>query len=176
MKNECAKYKDLLLEAALSENSVGLLDQHLRQCGACANELAGLRARRERLDTLLPLVLGAAEPSPGFRARVLAEAERANEASHARGPRVWVLAAAAAAVLVAALLTGAALRRNASQRLAQDLARAVPPAELLAAESLAEWRAPSDVLLETPGREFLRSTPRLGESYLRIAPAKDEEK
>ena len=78
MKNECAKYKDLLLEAALSENSAGVLDQHLRQCGACANELAGLRARRERLDTLLPLVLGAAEPSPGFRARVLAEAESAN--------------------------------------------------------------------------------------------------
>ena len=106
MKNECAKYKDLLLEAALSENSAGVLDQHLRQCGACANELAGLRDRPERLDTLLPLVLGADEPSPGFRARVLAEAESTNEASHARGPRVWVLAAAAAAVLVAALLTG----------------------------------------------------------------------
>jgi anti-sigma factor RsiW len=176
MKNECAKYKDLLLEAALSENSAGVLDQHLRQCGACANQLAGLRARRERLDTLLPLVLGAAEPSPGFRARVLAEAESANEASYAPGPRVWVLAAAAAAVLVAALLTGVVLRRNASRRLAQDLARAVPPTELVAAETLAEWRAPSDVLLETPGREFLRSTPRLGESYLRIAPAKDEEK
>ncbi len=52
---------------------------------------------------------------------------------------------------------------------------AVPEAELAAAEKLVEWRAPSDVLLETPGRDILRATPRLGESYLHVPVKTDEE-
>ncbi len=51
----------------------------------------------------------------------------------------------------------------------------MPETELAAAEKLAEWRAPSDVLLETPGREILRTTPRLGESYLHVPVKTNEE-
>jgi hypothetical protein len=50
------------------------------------------------------------------------------------------------------------------------LARRAPPrnldSEIAAAERLARWEAPSDVLLETPGYEVLRSTPKLGETFL----------
>lgn len=40
---------------------------------------------------------------------------------------------------------------------------------------LADWRAPSDVLLQTPGREILWTTPRLGESYLHLPAKTDKE-
>lgn len=52
--------------------------------------------------------------------------------------------------------------------------RVVQEEELAAAERLAEWRAPSDGLLATPGQEMLRTMPRLGESYLNV-PVKTEE-
>jgi hypothetical protein len=54
-------------------------------------------------------------------------------------------------------------------------ARMIPGDELAAAQRLAEWRAPSDGLLVTPGREILRTMPRLGESYLNVPLKKDEE-
>ena len=38
--------------------------------------------------------------------------------------------------------------------------------ELSAAQKLAQWRAPSDSLLKTPGQEILKTTPKLGELYL----------
>lgn len=38
-----------------------------------------------------------------------------------------------------------------------------PPAPVLAVPSLAQWRAPTDFLLDTPGRELLHSIPRIGE-------------
>jgi hypothetical protein len=47
--------------------------------------------------------------------------------------------------------------------------RTLPDGELMVAEKLAQWQAPSDVLLATPGRELLRTTPKLGESYLKVA-------
>jgi len=47
--------------------------------------------------------------------------------------------------------------------------------ELAAAQKLAEWRAPSDGLLATPGQEILRTMPRLGESYLNVPVKTDEE-
>jgi hypothetical protein len=51
----------------------------------------------------------------------------------------------------------------------------VPGDELAAAQKLAEWRAPSDGLLATPGQEILQKMPRLGESYLRVPVKTDEE-
>ena len=54
---------------------------------------------------------------------------------------------------MAALLIDFSLQRR--------TARIVPERELVAAERLAEWRAPSDVLLKTPGQDILRSTPEL---------------
>jgi hypothetical protein len=52
---------------------------------------------------------------------------------------------------------------------------AVTGDELAAAQKLAEWRAPSDGLLKTPGQEILMTTPRLGNSYLNVPVKTDEE-
>lgn len=166
MRNGCAKWKDQLLEAALKGTAPGGLGEHLLKCANCAEELARLRARRERLDALLPLVAQGAEPPVEFRARVLAAVEAASEAKRGLPWRVWRLAGAMA-VIVAALMIGLTLHWRAI--------RTMPETELAAAEKLAEWRAPSDVLLETPGREILRTTPRLGESYLHVPMKTDEE-
>jgi anti-sigma factor RsiW len=166
MKNDCTKWKDQLLEAALTGRAAGDLEEHVLKCTNCAEDLAALRARRERLDAVLPLVAQGAEPPAEFRARVLAAAEAASEAKSGRPWRVWRLAGAMA-VTVATLMIGLTLRRT-------EL-RTVPETELAAAEKLAEWRAPSDVLLQTPGREILVTTPRLGESYLHFPVETDEE-
>jgi hypothetical protein len=90
----------------------------------------------------------------------------ASGASRARRWRVWTLAGATAAIL-AALVIGVTLYRR--------VARTVPAAELAAAQKLAEWRAPSDALLVTPGQEILGTMPRLGESYLNVPVKKNEE-
>jgi len=166
MKNECAKWKDQLLEAALSGVATSGVEEHMLGCASCPEELAALRARRERLDAVLPLVVRGAEPPPEFRARVLAAAAAANLAKGARPWRVWGLAGAAV-VAAATLLIILTVR--------QREVRIVPASDLAAAEKLAQWRAPSDVLLETPGREILQTTPRLGESYLRVPKKTDEE-
>jgi hypothetical protein len=165
MKNECTNWKDPLLEAAVTGRAADGLEEHLVNCANCTEELAALGARQERLDSLLPLLAQRAEPSPGFRARVLARVEAASEARRESPRRAWGLAGAIAVVL-AILMIGLTLQRRSG--------RTVPQTELAAAEKLAEWRAPSDVLLKTPGREFLRTMPRIGESYLHV-PIKSEE-
>jgi hypothetical protein len=167
MKNDCAKWHDPLLEAALTETVPPDLQQHLFTCASCTEQFSALQARRERLDALLPLVTQSAEPSPEFHARVLAAAEAPGNARRTPPWLAWGLATVAA-LLVAALITSLALRSKSSQP--------VPQAELAAAQKLAEWRAPSDIFLETPGRELLRSTPKLGVSYLPVPTKTHKEK
>ncbi|HEY0703576.1 MAG TPA: hypothetical protein VGD60_12490 [Candidatus Acidoferrales bacterium] len=156
-----------MVEAALTGKPNGFLDEHLRQCSDCANEFKELQARREKMDALLPLVANGAEPHPGFRAQVLAAAEAASAPKRAGYRRVWVWAGAVAAVVLF-VLVGLVLHRRVAQNAeqAREQNRALPQTELIAAQRLAEWRAPSDVLLQTPGQEFLRTTPKFGESYL----------
>jgi predicted anti-sigma-YlaC factor YlaD len=163
MKNACEKWMDPLREAALTVAPAKDLEEHLRSCAKCSAELDEMRARAARLDALLPLVAQGAEPSADFRARVLGAAEAAREGKHARPWRVWRLAA----VVVVVLMIGVTLQRRA--------ARMIPGDELAAAQKLAEWRAPSDGLLVTPGQEILRTVPRLGESYLNVPVKTDEE-
>ena len=165
MKNACEKWKDPLREAALTGATEKDLEEHLRSCAKCSDELDEVRASAARLDALLPLVTQGAEPPANFRARVLAAAEAAREGKRARPSRVWTLAGAAA-VVVAVLMIGVTLQRRTARMIQGD--------ELAAAQKLAEWRAPSDGLLVTPGQEILRTMPRLGESYLN-APAKTDE-
>ena len=166
MKAACEKWKDLLLEAALSGAAAKDLEEHLRSCQSCAAELRSLQARRVQLDALLPMVAKAAEPSAGFRARVLAAAEAAGERKRVSRWRAWALAgvsATAVTVLVVGMLWHRESRRKIQVR------------ELEGAQKLAEWRAPSDTLLATPGREILRTTPKLGESYFHVPRSKVEE-
>jgi anti-sigma factor RsiW len=166
MKNDCAKYRDQLLEAALTESAAGALEMHLQSCSECTTELATLRARREQMDSLLPLLARGAEPSGGFRTQVLAAAGAAREQKGVRHWRAWVLAGVAAAVAAAAM-TGWMLEQNKS-RLEAEI-------DIATAQKLAEWRAPSDVLLENPGNEILRTTPKLGESYLKAGAKMNQE-
>ncbi len=166
MKNACEKWKDQLVEAALTGTPAEDLKEHLRSCANCSAELDEFRARNERLDELLPLVVQGAEPSANFRARVLAATGAANERQRARPWRVWTLAAATA-VIVGVLIVGLMLRRRNGPT--------VPEEELAAAQKLAEWRAPSDGLLVTPGHEILETMPRLGKSYLNVPAKIDEE-
>jgi anti-sigma factor RsiW len=167
MSDDCRKYRNLMLEAALAGTAATVLDEHVRQCSDCAGELEALRARRERLDALLPLVAGQEGPSAGFHNRVLAAAKDASQRKHTSSGGFWLLAGATA-VMVVALAIGSLWQRR-TPRPGLD-------GELVAAEKLAEWRAPSDVLLETPGQEILRTTPKLGESYLKPAANRNEEK
>lgn len=166
MKKACEEWKDQLLEAALTGTAPEGLEEHLRGCVGCGAELRELRARRERLDTLLPMMTRGAEPSGDFRARVLAAAESAREGKRARPWRVWTLAGATA-VIVVALVAGLTLQKKNGGVVPQD--------ELASAQKLAEWRAPSDSLLRTPGQELLKSTPKLGNSYLQLPVKTDEE-
>jgi len=165
MKDACEKWKDQLLETALTGATTKDLEEHLRTCTTCAMELDAIRERKMRLDELLPLVARGAEPPTDFQAQVLAAAESASGASRARQWRVWTLAGATAAIVV--LMIGATIYRRATQR--------IPENELSAVQKLTEWRAPSDSLLVTPGHEILRTMPKLGESYLNVPVKTDEE-
>jgi hypothetical protein len=167
MTNDCTKWKNQLLETALAGKPPGGLEEHLSHCADCTTELAALRARREQMDALLPLVAQGAEPPPEFRARVLAAAQDASATTHVPFLRGWALAGTIAA-FVAALTIGLSLRQRSGLVL--------PQTELSAAEKLAQWRAPSDVLLESPGREILRTMPRLDESYLHVPVKPDKDR
>lgn len=140
------------------------LEEHLRTCTHCAEELKAVEARKAQLDALLPQIVQGSEPSADFRARVLAAAEVAGERKRTSRWRTWTLAGtlATAAILVVALW----YRGTTGKIQADEIARA---------QKLAEWRAPSDSLLATPGQELLRSTPKLGESYLTVPAKKAEE-
>jgi hypothetical protein len=166
MKNACEKWKDQLLETALTGSATKDLGEHLKNCTSCSAELGELRTRRARLDALLPLVAQGVEPSADFRVRVLAAAESASEGKRARPWRVWTLAGATAVVVVAMIVGLTLLRKNGP---------AVPEDALAAAQKLAEWRAPSDGLLKTPEQEILMTIPKLGNSYLNVPVKTDEE-
>ena len=154
--------KDAMLEAVLTGALDARFQEHLQGCESCRQELGTLQARRIRMDAALPLI-AAAEPQPGFHARVMRAAE-AGQMTPA--PRLWfrvpqmrwalAVSALAALAIVAALL---------AQRLRHN---GPSPDEVAAATRLTAWQAPSDVLLQVPGRELLRETPRLGETYFPI--------
>jgi len=165
MKGACEKWKDQLLEAALTGATSRDFDEHVRSCAVCSSELDAFRARQVRLDELLPLVARGSEPSPDFRARALVAAAAAREGKRTRQWRAWTLAGATAAIVV--LMIGATIYRRTGQT--------IPADELAAVQKLAEWRAPSDSLLVTPGQDILRTMPRLGESYLSVPVKTDEE-
>ena len=156
MKNACTNRKDQLLEAALGEPAPEL-QNHLAQCEECAAELAALKSRRERLDTLLPMIARAEEPSPVLRVRIIAAAEAAAMRRRSYFGRRWVLAGAVAVIAIAAFIPWFGTPKD-----------KIPEADLRAAQTLAEWHAPTDFLLRSPGDQWLNSTPKLGESYIKM--------
>ena len=169
MTNACKKWKDQLLEAALTGARPKELEVHLQSCKDCAAELRELEACRARQDSLLTLLVKGSQPSADFRARVLAAAEASGERKIAMRWRSWKLAGAMVTATV--LVIGAVWYRGTTQKIQ---AQKIRDDELVTAQKLAEWRAPSDTLLATPGQEILRTTPKLGESYLNV-PMKEVE-
>ncbi|HEV3039579.1 MAG TPA: hypothetical protein VHA33_17540 [Candidatus Angelobacter sp.] len=157
MKNICSKWKDLLLEAALTDSTGSELQKHLSECAGCVQELARLQAQRQRMDAALPLLAGRQEPAPDFAARVMAATEAQHAQRNLHGRR-WLFAVATA--IVAVLVTAVILHRPAISGPSK--------AELATAEKLAQWRAPSDALLAIPGQEMLQKIPNLSESYLKL--------
>src|SRR5260370_26506108 len=111
------------------------------------------------------MVAKGAERSVDVGARVLVGGRAVNERKRARLWRVWTLAGATA-VIVGTLIVGLALQRRNGPTAPED--------DLAAAQKLAEWRAPPDALLLTPGREIFKTTPKLGKSELKV-PAKTHE-
>lgn len=90
-----------------------------------------------------------AETAPGYE-RVRGRADVATR----RRPRAGALLVAAS--LAAAVIGGLAVRR--------------PPAPPPPAVSVEDWTAPTDFLLETPGREILQGTPRIGTEERSLMP------
>ena len=166
MTKACRRWKDQLLEAALTGAKPRDLEVHLQSCKDCAAELRELEACRARQDSLLPLLVKGSQPSVDFRARVLAAAEAASKRRPVLHWQAWTLSGVAAAAAVVLVVAGL-WHRAATTKIQQS--------ELDAAQKLAEWRAPSDTLLATPGQEILRTTPKLGESYLNVPMNKVEE-
>ena len=162
MKSACEKLKDQLLEAALTGARAQDLELHLRDCKDCTAELRELESIKARQDSLLPLLVRGSQPSADFRARVLATAEAESERKRAPRWRVWALVGATVAAATVFVVQRGIVRRGEAQ-------------ELAAAQKLAEWRAPSDSLLKTPGQEILKTTPKLGESFLTVPVNKVEE-
>lgn len=157
MKAACEKWKDELLEAALMEATTPELAEHLRMCASCAEEWKALEARKARLDHLLPQLIRGVRPPSNFHARVMA-AVGASKRQRILRWQIWTLAGATVAVAVLVAVT--AWYRGTERK--------ISPEELATAQRLAEWRAPSDSLLATPGQEILKTTPRLGETYLTV--------
>jgi anti-sigma factor RsiW len=165
MTNACEKWNDSLREAALTGASTRELSEHLQTCADCTAELKYLEARKAQLDSLLPMLAQGSQPSPDFRANVLAAARAIGEKKHAQPWKFGVLAGALATVAI--LVVVVSLRRQ--------TAPPVSTSELAVAQKLAEWRAPSDTFLATPGQEILRTTPKLGQSYLSVPVKKVQE-
>ena len=96
----CEKLRPELMEAVLSgpERLSPEMQEHLRSCTACANELASFGATMSLLDEW-----AAPEPSPYFNSRLMARV-REEAAAPARGWLDWVrrpIAVAVAALLIA---------------------------------------------------------------------------
>lgn len=166
MKTECTRWKDALLNAALSGSASAELEDHLSRCPECARDLAQLRTRQQQIDSLLPRVVHGDGPQPGFETRVLAAAAALDVAHQRRSPKPWMRWALVGAI--AALVIVLAVHSRTAQIRSQE--------EWTSAQKLAQWRAPSDVLLQFPGQEFMRTTPELGESYLNMSLRLNKEK
>jgi anti-sigma factor RsiW len=158
----CPDRRDQLLDSALGvlgASAVSELAMHLAACSACAAALADLRARREQLDAGLAALVGGVEPSPDFRARVLAAVER--EPSQPWAAPAW--AGALAALLFVVLAAGALYRSSAPS---QTFGTRAP--------SLTDWRSPTESLLRAPASSLLNSAPRLGETYFPLPCTRSE--
>lgn len=93
--------------------------------------------------------------APAFRELRRRSHPRSDTVSRVRLPRPIL-----AALVVVLAVTVAYLRRGGPQ----------PPPATQPLLSDVSWKGPTDFLLETPGRELLRSTPRIGAPLPEVSP------
>jgi anti-sigma factor RsiW len=173
MTNYCLERKDSLLEAALSDAPEAALQDHLQKCPGCREQLATLRARRTRMESALPLIAQGPEPSVEFHARVM-QAATVQKPQPRMSLRNWFTLSRrrwAPAIPVLAVVAVAAVLLAAKQ-----YRKRTADEELAAASRLANWQSPTASLLQTPGQELLRGTPRIGETYFNISAPTQREK
>jgi hypothetical protein len=167
--NACKEWKNELLELAASERSAETprLEAHIKGCTGCAAALTELRAQATRLDAALPGIADGAKLRGGFEARVfarIAAGETSGSAVRVRGFSLgsawwsgWQMRLAAAGVVCAVVVSAVVwptVKRHWH----------IGEPEI----SITQWRSPTDSLLETPGQDLLRSTPKLGEVYFSL--------
>jgi len=95
---EFQQHIDDRLDDQLAEELRTDMDAHLENCASCRDSMLAAQAMREMLRDM-PVT----EPSPGFAARALRQAAKANSAADIR-PRRLAFAAGATAVLVAGIV------------------------------------------------------------------------
>ncbi len=166
MMSPCREWNDRLLDFALGDlepRDAAAVEAHLAGCGACAAAVSEFQRRAAEINSAVHQIVQGAELPPGFFARVLARLEARPAPAWPR----WRLAVLGAG-LVTALVLGAILGPFFAQRW-PSLRQPAP--ERTAA--LSTWRSPTEGLLRSSGEELLRATPRLGEFYFRLQPARD---
>lgn len=143
MKTCDDKWNDPLLDLALGVESLEA-ERHVRDCVSCAAALAFLRADASVLDEALA-VLSNPEPSPSFRAQVLADVSEATSRSAWRW--VWLGATSAALVGIAFVVVTTTPTRQ---------------PESMFDPGLANWHSPTADLLYSASYEQLQQGPHLG--------------
>jgi len=101
----CKEVREYMLDAA-RENPVAGLDEHLRACASCAQEMESMRQTMALLDEW-----EAPEPSPYFDSRLRARLREA--AAEPRGWLEWVRKPAIAFALAVLMLASITIFRNA---------------------------------------------------------------
>lgn len=171
----CREWKNEMLELAAGESDVTResgaesprLEAHIKGCAGCASAMTELRAQAARLDAALPRVADGAELRDGFETRVfarIAAGETQGSAAHVGGNswgapwwsgwRIRLAAAGVVCTVVVATVVWPQVKKY--WHIGEPVV------------SITEWRSPTDSLLQTPGQELLRSTPKLGQVYFRV--------
>jgi hypothetical protein len=179
--NACKEWKnelvELAAEGAVADNADAAqrVEAHINGCSACAATLTELRAQALRLDAGLARIAGGAELRDGFEARVIARIaagemqgsdvrERGNSwgASWWSGWRMRLAAAGVVCAVVVATVVWPTVKKHWH----------IGEPEI----SITQWRSPTDSLLQTPGQDLLRSTPKLGVGYFPLEQVSKEVK
>lgn len=151
----CRHWHDRLLDytlGGLPSVRVAEIQEHVQGCASCAAAVDEMKQRQQRLDAGVTRLVRRAEPSPAFRARVLAGVEAQPEAALWELAWKGVLPAVVLVVLAAVFLPGLANRWEATT-------------DATSAAALSRWRSPTASLLRSPADALLRESPRLGEFY-----------
>jgi len=115
----CKEVREHMLDA-IDEKPVAAVDEHLRACATCAQELESMRQTMALLDEW-----EAPEPSPYFDSRLRARLREA--AAEPRGWLSWVRGPAIAFALAILMMASIVLFRNAPDHEAPMNAKSTPP-------------------------------------------------